>query len=421
MSRARFRLMLAFGGLCGAFVAMSGARAADWPQWLGPDRDGTSVETGLRQSFAASGPPVVWKRALGPGFSGISVVGSRLTTMTADANHEFVVALDAASGRELWRSPVGARFGDRMGGDGPRSTPTMDGDRVIALGAKGRLAALDGASGRQLWSVDLTGDLGGSAPKWGYSASPLVHGGRVFVDVGGSAGRGLAAFDRRDGRVIWAAEDDRAGYSSPVLIRPMGIEQIVFFTGRRIVSVSPDAGVAFWSLPWKTSHDVNAATPLLLGSDRLFISSAYGTGAAMLRVGRDGDRLVARELWKSTAMRNKMTTSIVHGAHIYGFSESTLTCVDAMSGEVAWEKDGYGRGTLLLADGRLWALSEECELVVASARPDRYAEQGRWRVLGDRCWTVPSLANGRLYLRDETHIASVDLRPGGGAAPAGSP
>ncbi|MEZ4265697.1 MAG: PQQ-binding-like beta-propeller repeat protein [Myxococcota bacterium] len=421
MTRARFRFVLALGAICGAFVAMSGAHAADWPQWLGPSRDGRSAETGLRQSFPASGPPIVWKRPLGAGFSGISVVGTRLTTMTADADHEFVVALDTASGRELWRAKVGDRFGDRMGGDGPRSTPTVDGDRVIALGAKGRLVALDAASGRPLWSVDLTADLDGSAPKWGYSASPLVHRGRVFVDVGGSQGRGLAAFDRRDGRVLWSAEDDRAGYSSPILIQPMGIEQIVFFTGRRIVSVSPDAGVAFWSMPWKTSHDVNAATPLLLGSDRLFISSAYGTGAAMLKVARAGDRLVAQELWKSTAMRNKMTTSVVHGGHIYGFSESTLTCVDAKNGEVAWEKDGYGRGTLLLADGRLWALSEECELVVVSASPARYSELGRWPLLGERCWTVPSMAGGRLYVRDEVTIASFDLRPVAGTAPPRTP
>jgi outer membrane protein assembly factor BamB len=413
MTRARIRLILAFGGLCGAFVAMSGARAADWPQWLGPARDGVSKETGLRQSFPAAGPALLWKRELGAGFSGISVVGSRLTTMTADADHEYVVAMDTATGREVWRAKVGERFGDRMGGDGPRSTPTMDGDRVIALGAHGRLVALEAATGRTLWAVELTGDLKGSAPKWGYSASPLVHGGRVFVDVGGSEGRGLAAFDRRDGRLLWAAENDRAGYSSPVVMRPMGIEQIVFFTGRRVVAVSPDAGVAFWQHPWKTSHDVNAATPLLLSGDRVFISSAYGTGAAMLRVERDGDGLASRELWKTSAMRNKMTTSVVSGGHIYGFSESTLTCIDASNGEVVWEKSGYGRGTLLLADGRLWALSEECELVVAKATPERYTELGRWPLLGERCWTVPALSGGRLFARDEAHIASYDLRAPG--------
>ncbi|MCB9730437.1 MAG: PQQ-like beta-propeller repeat protein [Deltaproteobacteria bacterium] len=421
MTRARIRILLALGGLCGALVAISGAHAADWPQWLGPERNGVSTETGLRRGFPTEGPPRLWKRPLGAGFSGIAVVGSRLFTMTADADHELVVAMDAETGRELWRSPVGDRFGDRMGGDGPRSTPTVDGDRVIALGAEGLLVALELASGRRLWAVDLPRQLSGSAPTWGYSASPLVHRGRVFVDAGGSGARGLAAFDRADGRVLWSAEEDRAGYSSPVLMRPMGIEQIVFFTGRRVVAVSPDAGVAFWQVPWKTAHDVNAATPQLVGEDRLFVSSGYGTGAAMLKVVREGDRLAARQLWKSPSMRNKMTTSVVQGGYIYGFSESTLTCIDANDGEVVWDKDGYGRGTLLLADGRLWALSEECELVVADATPEAYRELGRWRLLGERCWTMPSLSGGRLFARDEQHIASFDLRPATAPAPRVAP
>lgn len=394
-----------------ALVAMFSleAAAADWPAWLGPERNGASRETGIAAVWTGAGPRELWRAAPGKGISSLAVVGGVAYTMSDDASGEHLIAYDALTGAVRWQARVDAPYIDAMGFHGPRSTPTVVGDRVVSLTGRGTLFALSKADGHLLWSVDLVGGLGGKRPTWGYSGSPLVSDGKVYVGVGAEEGRGVSAFSLADGRELWHAGDWGAAYSSPVRARLGGVDQVVFFTSTGPVSLTPDAGAVLWSFPWKTSYDVNAATPLVLPGDRLFIASGYGTGAALLQLAGSGPT----ELWRGKSMKNKMATSVLHDGRLYGFSEEHLVAIDAATGATLWDQTGYGYGTLLLVDGHLLVLSEDGRLFLAPASPAGFAPLGAaYKVLNDKhCWTVPAIANGVVYVRDNLHVVALDLRP----------
>lgn len=390
------------------------AAVADWPVWLGPTRNAVSTETGIMHAWTDTvGPKWVWKRKVGHGFSAISAVGDRLYSMYADGDHEYVICLQRADGKTLWQAKIHEDvYSDAMGGDGPRATPTVDGSAVYALGANGTLVALAATDGAIRWKRELAGEFGGDTPQWGYSGSPLLHGGRLFIDVGGPDGHGLMAFDAKSGEVVWHTENViKAGYSSPLAYTVGGVEQIVFFTGRQIVSVDPAHGEAHWRLPWSTSWDVNAATPLFLPPDRLFISSGYGTGGALYQLSAADGRVAAKQLWKNKVMKNKMATSVPVGGYLYGISGTELTCMEIATGKELWSTDDVGWGSVMAADGHLLVLTEECALLLVEANPERYVEKGRRQAFDDRCWTLPTLHDGVLYLRDEAAFEALDLRP----------
>lgn len=389
----------------------SAAAAAPWPHWLGPSRNGVSAESGLMSTWTkAAEPRKIWEKKLGNGFSGISVVGDRLYTLYADATNDFAVCLDAKTGARLWRRSLDAIYEDSMGGDGPRSTPTVVGDTVYVLGARGGLVALATADGRQKWKRELVSELGGRLPKWGYSQSLLVHDGKVFVDPGGAAGKGLLALDATTGATVWQSDEVIAGYSTPAPYTVGGVAQVLFFTGQELVSVSPNDGAAHWRQEWETSWDINAATPLFMAPDKVFISSGYGNGGALYEVKAAAGKVSARELWRTKTMKNKMATSVPLGDMICGLSESDLTCMSTATGDELWSQEDVGLGTLIAADGHLLVLDEECTLRLVAQDKGKYIEQGRLKVLGDRCWTAPTLADGRLYLRDEVGIIALDVR-----------
>ncbi len=281
---------------------------------------------------------------------------------------------------------------------------------VPELPDRGGLLALATADGRQRWKRELVSDLGGRLPKWGYSQSLLVHDGKVFVDPGGADGKGLLALDAATGATIWQSDEVEAGYSTPVPYTVGGVAQVVFFTAEEVVSVSPTDGKAHWREEWETSWDVNAATPLFLAPDTLFISSGYGNGGGLFQLSAAGGRVSAKQLWKTKVMKNKMATSVPLGDMLCGFSESDLTCMSTKTGEELWSEEDIGLGTLIAADGHLLALDEECTLRLVAQDKTRYVERGRMKVLGERCWTVPTLADGRLYLRDEAGIVALDVR-----------
>jgi outer membrane protein assembly factor BamB len=303
-----------------------------------------------------------------------------------------------------------------MGFDGPRATPSVAGDRVIALSGSGLLAAVDRATGRRLWAVDLQGEVHGARPQWGYAGSPLVSDGKVFVSAGGRAG--LLALSVADGHVLWHREGwPAAGYASALRTTLAGHDQVVFFTGDGVVGVQPDEGAVLWSFPWQTDLRVNAATPLVLGSNRLFVASAYGFGAASLLVDEHGH---ASELWHTKKMKNKTATSVLYEGNLYGFNEDRLTCLDAKTGEERWSHEGYGRGTLLLAEGHLFVQTEDCRHLVVEATPVEHRQVGEIaRVLHEQseCWSTPAIADGILYVRDNHELVALELRSFGPMAP----
>lgn len=407
-----------FSGLAlGLFLAAGGALAADWPQFRGPNRDGVSRETGLLKSWPAGGPKVLWKIPIGEGYSHIVVSSGRLYTLYGQGDQEFAVALDAATGKAIWRTPIDRKYRSDMG-NGPRSTPTVDGGLVYALSGNGRLVALSAKDGRKVWEHDLPDEFDARIPGWGVSTSPLVEGNLLLVDVGGRGGKSLAAFDKKTGRVVWTSQSDSAGYSAPIAVTVGGVRQVIFFTGTSVVSVSPRDGKLLWRVPWRTDWDVNAATPIFVAPDRVFISSGYGVGAALFRIKAAGGKAGVEEVWRSRGMKNQFSSSVLHNGTIYGFDDSTFKAMDAATGKERWKQRGFAHGSLILADGHLVVLSERgCDLALVEATPQAYREKGRTEVLSGKCWTAPTVANGRLYLRNEEELKALDWG-GGKAAPA---
>lgn len=387
-------------------LAAAAAFAADWPQFRGPNRDGISKETGLLRSWPKGGPQVLWKAPAGDGYSSLTVAQGRLFTLLGRGSDELAVALDAKTGKELWRTRIDGKYESDMG-HGPRSTPTVDGDLVFALSASGKLAALDAKSGKKVWSRDLRQELGAKPPGWGVSTSPLVEGNLLLLDMGGS--KSLAALDKKTGKTVWTSQSDRAGYSAPIAFTAGGVRHVVFFTATSVVAVAPADGKLLWRVPWRTDWDVNAATPIFVAPDLLYVSSGYETGAGLYRIKAQGGKASVQELWKSKGMKNRFSSSIVAGGVVYGFHEKTFKAIDLATGKERWKESGLGHGSLILADGHLIVLSESGTLVLAEATPAGYKPKAKAEVLSGRCWTMPTLANGVLYVRNQDEILALNV------------
>ncbi|MCZ6747612.1 MAG: PQQ-like beta-propeller repeat protein [Acidobacteria bacterium] len=389
----------------------AGDTGHDWPQYRGAGRDGISSETGLLTTWPSSGPPELWRAPLGEGYSGISAVGERLYTMYARDGEARLVCLAAGDGGEHWSMTLGKGFKEGHG-NGPRSTPTVDGDMVFALSATGRLVAVTASDGEMVWEHDLKKEFDAKVPYFGASGSPLVEDGLVILEVGGSDSRNLMAFKRDTGEVAWGTGDQKTGYSSPLAVTINGTRQVLSFTGVALVSVAPDSGKALWSVPWKTSYDIHAAMPIFMAPDRIFISSGYDTGAALLKVSGKGDAMKVDEVWRSRVMKNHFNSSVLVGGYLYGFDDGTLKCIDGATGEEKWKQRGFAKGSLLAADGHLFIFSESGELAVAEVTPEGYRETGRAKPMDGKTWTMPTLSHGRLYVRDEAELVAFDLSSG---------
>ena len=386
------------------------AQTTEWFQWRGPNRDGHSGETGLLKEWPSGGPREIWRASgAGTGFSSFSASNNRLFTLGARANVEYVIAFDAATGNRLWEVPNGQRFRNDMG-DGPRSTPTVDGDRVYAFGGTGELVCLDPASGKKLWSVNVVNQFGGVTPYWGYSESPLIVGDRIILNAGGRRAS-IVAINKLNGQTIWQQHNDDAGYSSPMLLRTGSLQQVVFFTGQRGLAVDPRDGRLLWSYNRASNSTANIATPIIQGN-RVFFSSDYGTGAALVEVRAAGNIASAQEVYFTRDMRNHHASSVVVGDHIYGFSSSVLTALKFDTGQMAWRNRSVGKGSLIYADERLYLYSEQGTVGLAEATPAEYRERGRFSIKasGPPTWSHPIITNGRLIIRDQDTIYAYDVK-----------
>ena len=380
--------------------------STEWPQWRGPNRDGMSSLVPLNKEWTETGPPQMWRQPLGEGFSGMSISGSRLYTMYAKGTNEYAVCLNTVDGSEIWKVRSGAKYMESHG-NGPRCTPAVDGDRVYTLGASGELFALDAATGKVIWTRNLRMEFGSKRPTWGFTSSPLIEGNLVLIEAGGSNDRSLMAFDKDSGEVVWGSGADPIGYSSPIAVDAVGKRQILFFTGAALVSLSPSNGAPNWRHEWPNS--INPATPVFIAPDRVFVSSSYSIGGAMVQITQADTGLGVQELWFTKKMKNHFNSSVYYQGMLYGFDNAILTCIDAQTGEVKWKARGYGKGTLLYADGHLVVLSEDGKLALVEANPNEHVEVSSAQILSGRCWTAPSLANGRLYLRNLEEIVSLDI------------
>jgi outer membrane protein assembly factor BamB len=393
--------------MCVASVSLAQSNA-NWPQWRGPNRDGLSKETGLLKQWPAEGPPLVWKATgAGGGYSSFSIANGKLFTMGLRGDKEYVVAFDVATGKEVWAtaSPSGAFHNDR--GDGPRGTPTVDGNRVYALGGNGDLSVFDAATGKVIWTKNILREFGGRQITWGISESPLIVGNKLLVNPGGP-GASIVALNKSDGAVIWKSQSDRAGYSSAIPVEVNGGTQVVFFTDQRAVGLDLKDGRLLWEYGRAANDTANAATPVARGN-RVFISSDYGTGGGVVEIKPDN---TAQEIWFNRDMRNHHSSSVLIGDYLYGFSGPILTAMKFDTGEIAWRDRGVGKGSLVYADGRLYTFSENGVMGLVEATPTGYVEKGRFRIQQGNLptWTHPVVAGGRLYIRDQDTIYAYDVR-----------
>jgi outer membrane protein assembly factor BamB len=379
----------------------------DWPQWRGPNRDGRSAETGLLKDWPAGGPALAWRAAgAGEGYSSFATSQGRLFTLGARGGTEYVIAFDAASGKRLWETAHGTRFSNDRG-DGPRATPTIEGDRVYAFGASGDLSVLDAATGKVHWTVNVLKQFRGSNIQWGLSESPLVLADRILVNAGGT----IVALKKTDGTSIWTTQGDEAGYSSAVAHKVGEVTEAIYFTSNRVLGVDVNSGRQLWSYGKVANRTANIATPIVRGN-RVFVSSDYGTGSALLELAASGNNVSAKEVYFTRQMKNHHATSILVGEHLFGFDSSILTAMEFNTGNVAWQNRSVGKGSLTFADDRLYLFSENGVVGLAEASPAGYREHGRFELKTGRLptWSHPVVSGGKLFLRDQDSIYAYDVR-----------
>lgn len=392
------------------------APAADWPQWRGPDRSGRSPDTGLLKQWPAGGPQRLWLfQDTGLGYAGYSVVGGRLFTMGLRGDQEFVIAVNVADGKEAWAAPVGPKYPNDWG-DGPRMTPTVDGDRVYAIGGQGLLICLKTGNGEKVWEKSLTRDLGGRLQNWGYTESPLVVGDRLFCTPGGSRGT-MAALNKLTGDVLWRSTEltDDAQYASPILIEHAGRPQLVQLVMRRFFGLDPEDG----KLLWQAEFDGRVAvipTPIY-HEGHVYVTAGYGIGSKLVKLGPDHSVSV---VYDNKVMKNHHGGVILAGRHLYGYSDGPgWICQDFFTGEEVWADKSLGKGAAHFADGMLYCLDERSgEVALVEATPRGWSEKGRFKLepLSDKraprggIWPHPVVIGGRLYLRDQENLFCFDVK-----------
>ena len=381
-----------------------------WTDFRGPLRDGHYRERPIFTDWPAAGLTPLWKHPIGRGYASFVIARGRAMTIEQRGADEVAAAYDMATGRELWTTRWEAAFRELMGGDGPRATPTWNDGRVYVQGATGELRCLDEATGQTIWRANILEDAGGHNLQWGMAVSPLVVDDTVVVLPGGAGGKSIVAYDRRTGARAWSALDEQQAYSSPMLVTLAGVRQLVVFSGSRLMGLT-DRGAVLWEYPWTTQFDVNASQPLVIDDRRLFVSTGYGAGAAVIELTQSAGVFQVHEIWRNIRMKNQFTSSVLHEGFIYGLDESILACIDAATGELKWKGGRYGYGQVMLASGHLIVLTEDGDLALVRATPENHQELVRFPVLQGKTWNHPAMSDGVLLVRNVNEMAAFDLRP----------
>jgi len=404
-----FRFPIALLTLCLSLPAMAG----DWPQFLGPTRNGISPGTDLVPTFPPGGPKILWQKDVGQGFSGPVISDGKLILFHRVDDKETVECLDPKTGNRLWLSDYPTHYQDDFGFDeGPRATPTIVDGKIYTFGAEGMVNCWELATGRNLWRVDTKTQFTAAKGFFGMACSPLVEGNGVILNIGGE-GAGIIALDKSTGKLLWKTTDEEAGYSSPVAAQFDGKRYALVFNREGLVALDPASGAVSFNFHWRsrTRESVNAATPVVIG-DRIFVSASYGAGAALLKFKPTGpDRI-----WSGDdILSNHYATSVYHAGFLYGFdgrqeAGPKLRCVNVKDGKVKWSQDDFGAGTLMVAGDRLLILTEKGELVLAPATPDGFQPISRSQILSFEVRAYPALADGLYYARSKEKLVCVDLR-----------
>jgi outer membrane protein assembly factor BamB len=383
----------------------------DWPQWRGPERNGLSKDTGLLKQWPSSGPRQVWSISnLGEGFGSIAIRGDRLYAQGTNASASVVFCLNRADGKTVWSAALGPKLEEGRG-NGPRSTPTVDDDRVYALTENGDLACVRANNGSPIWRKNVLKEFGGRNIRWLISESPLIDGDHVIVTPGGP-GAGIVALDKMTGKEVWRSKglSDEAGYASSIAADVGGVRTIMNFTSRAAVGVRASDGKLMWSHKSPANDTANCATPVFQ-DNKVFFSSGYGTGGALLGLtARDGE-VSAQELYFTKDIQNHHGGVILVNGYLYSFS-TALTCVEFATGKKMWVNRSVGKGSLTYADGMLYLFSEKNVVGLAEANPNAYVEKGRFSIpdLGIESWAHPVVIGGKLYIRNQGNLTAYDVK-----------
>lgn len=403
--------------LVGVILVAAPAAAGDWPQILGPGRNGVAAaDERLGAAWPAAGPPVAWRRPVGSGYAGIAVAEGRAVLFHRRDDREIVEALDAKTGTTLWQAGHPTTFKPQVGGgDGPLCTPVIHGGRVFSLGAQGVLAAHDAATGAEQWSRRTHRDFQAAEGYFGVGSTPVVAAGGVIVNVGGRPDAGIVAFDLETGETRWRRTAEAASYSAPVAVDVGGTPHVLAVARLACLLLDAATGEVRWTFPFgQRGPTVNAASPVLVGRDRLLVTSAYGVGCVCAAF----DRAAAKPVWQGEGpLASQYCTPVLVGGHLYGIDgrddvpPADLVCVEAATGREAWRERNFGYGTLVAADGKLLAAKTDGELVLLRATPAGVETLARCRPLAGTLRALPALAAGRLYLRDDATLICLDLAP----------
>ena len=419
---------LKIGFVVATFAASAaGMKASDWTQYRGPNFDGSSSEKLNIAAWPSGGVKAVWKAPTRLGFASLAVAKGRVFTIVMEevdgVNREVCLALDNKTGKKFWSQVLniakydgGGNSGakDNRGGDGPRTTPSSDGDRVYILDGRLSLHCLDAKNGSNLWTVNLVKKHKAKSIRWQNAAAPIIDGDLIFV-CGGGKGQSLLGINKFSGETVWSGESDQMTHASPIVAEIHGERQVVFFTQKGIVACNTKSGNVLWRAahPFKIS---SAASPIVEG-DIVYCSAGYGVGAAAYRVSKNGGKYETKQIWrKPNKLMNHWSTPVCIDGHLYGmfqfkeYGDGPLKCVELATGEIKWSKSGFGPGGVILVDGKLIATSDAGEVVISKATPKAYSEIGRFKAIEGKCWTHAAYSNGQIYVRSTKQGARYDLK-----------
>ena len=404
--------------LVGSAPTSLGARSEDYPQFLGPHRNGTVQGIKLARDWSKRPPQLLWRQPIGAGWSAFAVVGSLAITQEQRGEYEMVVCYDLKSGREQWSHSDHDRYEATPAGVGPRATPTIVENRVYTLGATGLLNCLDLGTGERIWSEDILYDNDAELASWGMSGSPLVLGDLVVVSAGGPEDKSLVAYHKDTGERIWRGGSSPAGYSSPLITTLAGVPQILIFNYGSVAAHNPNGGEVLWQQPWPNSTEC-VSQPVPLPEDRLFVSSGYGIGCKLFKIARAEDnQLKATLVWETPRLKAKFTNVIHRDGYIYGLDDGVLVCLDLADGQRKWKRGRYGHGQIVLVDGPdrirdqsdlLLVSAESGDVLLVEVNPNESKELARFPALASKTWNNPALAGQYLLVRNDREAACYEL------------
>jgi len=390
------------------------AGASDWPQYRGPNHDGSTAET-VATTWPKEGPKMLWKAPIGESFGSFAVAGGKAFIFIERGGDEVCVAFDEKSGKELWATPIDKTIFEKQGGNGPRTTPTIDGEHVYVLGTYLKLACLNAADGKEVWKKDLAKEAGGTAQlatagisAWGSAASPTLDGNLIFVN-GGGKGEGLLGIDKKSGNIVWKGTDELLTHASAVPATIHDVRQIIFFTKSGLVSVVPETGKELWRFAHKWA--VSTASDPIVYKDIVYCSAGYGVGSAACRITKEGNAFKATGLWQTPGneLANHWTTPVCKDGYLYGifgfkqFGTAPLKCIEIATGKEMWSKPGFGSGggTVLVGGDHILVQGDQGPLVLVEANPKEYVEKARAQPLGgNKFWTMAVVADGKIFARN---------------------